>query len=376
MMDNDYYWYWINNIQRIGNVKRKRLLAGLGSPENVFNADIRIIAGVDGISEMDAKIITDAKNNQKICENFIKLKNSNIMYTHPGAGNYPVRLRELYDYPDFLYFRGRLPENDVLSVAVVGSRSCSEYGREVAYKLGYELAARGVSVISGMADGVDSYAHKGALDAGGYTAAVMGCGADVCYPRHNIEMYMNIVRYGGIISEYPPGSAPLQGRFPERNRIISGLADIIIVVEARKKSGSLITADQALEQNKDVMVVPGRITDRLSEGCNELIKQGAPVLTGIADVFEYFDYKGIKYQKNLIKEDKEIKKYGDEKTNLLASRKDIVYSCFDLCSKTIDILIEETGMDISELSEILLELQLEGWIEECSKNCYIKSITN
>lgn len=196
----------------------------------------------------------------------------------PGEEGYPGRLRELPDPPRELYVTGELPPEGQLAVAIVGARDCSEYGRYVAGELGRLLGRKGIPVISGMARGIDGISQQAALDGGGKSYGVLGCGVDVCYPAKNRSLYEQLGKRGGLISEYPPGTPPSPWNFPPRNRIVSGLADVLVVIEARVKSGTLITVDMALEQGKEVYVVPGRVTDRLSDGCNRLIKEGAGVL--------------------------------------------------------------------------------------------------
>lgn len=196
-----------------------------------------------------------------------------------GEEGYPGRLLPLHGAPKQLYYYGELPREDLPTAAVIGARDCSEYGIAVTKKLGETLGRNGIQVISGMARGIDGIAQRAALEAGGTSYGVLGSGADVCYPTSNRKLYEELKQKGGIISEYEPGMPPLSQNFPPRNRIVSGLADVLIVVEAREKSGTLITVDMALEQGKDVYVVPGRITDRLSDGCNRLIRMGAGVLT-------------------------------------------------------------------------------------------------
>lgn len=195
-----------------------------------------------------------------------------------GAPEYPERLKNISGSPKELYVLGRLPEEDRLSVAVIGARDCSEYGKYVARELGAVLGGSRISVVSGMARGIDGISQEAALNAGGSSFAVLGCGVDVCYPEANRQLYERLKISGGILSEYPPGSPALACHFPPRNRIVSGLADVVVVIEARVKSGTLITVDMALEQGREVYVAPGRVTDRLSDGCNRLIKQGAGIL--------------------------------------------------------------------------------------------------
>ncbi len=205
-----------------------------------------------------------------------------IQYRKEDPG-YPERLKNISGAPKKLYVLGSLPEEGRLSVAVIGARDCSEYGKYVAKELGTALGGSGISVISGMARGIDGISQEAALDAGGSSYAVLGCGVDICYPEANRQLYERLKSGGGIISEYPPGAPALACHFPPRNRIVSGLADVVVVIEARIKSGTLITVDMALEQGREVYVVPGRLTDRLSDGCNRLIKQGAGILLSPED---------------------------------------------------------------------------------------------
>lgn len=188
---------------------------------------------------------------------------------------YPERLREIPDPPEELYVLGGVPAEQIPAVAVIGARDCSEYGKYVASGLGALLGRNGIQVISGMARGIDGIGQEAALDAGGSSFAVLGSGVDICYPAGNRKLYEKLKLKGGILSEYPPGTPARPGHFPPRNRIVSGLSDAVVVVEAREKSGTLITVDMALEQGREVFVVPGRVTDPLSVGCNRLLKLGA-----------------------------------------------------------------------------------------------------
>lgn len=208
-----------------------------------------------------------------------------VGFLTPFDEGYPRKLKEIPDAPGGIYVVGRLPGEE-LSVAVIGARDCSDYGRYVAEKLGSFLGENGVTVISGMARGIDGISQSAALEAGGNSCGVLGCGVDICYPARNRPLYELLLQKGSLVSEYPPGTPARPMNFPARNRIVSGLADAVIVVEARNRSGTLITVDMALEQGKEVYVVPGRITDRLSDGCNRLLKQGANVLLSPTDFLE------------------------------------------------------------------------------------------
>lgn len=209
-----------------------------------------------------------------------------IFFITPFDEKFPEKLRNIPDAPGGLYVRGRLPVESEITVAVIGARECSDYGKYVAEGLGTFFGKNGVMVVSGMARGIDGISQWAALEAGGRSIGVLGCGADICYPAKNRALFDRLVEQGTILTEYPPGMPPKAMNFPARNRIVSGLADAVVVVEARSKSGTLITVDMALEQGREVFVVPGRVTDRLSDGCNRLIKQGAGILLSPEELLE------------------------------------------------------------------------------------------
>ena len=214
----------------------------------------------------------------------LKLNVNKIKTITVGDEAYPENLMHIYGKPQTLYVLGNEKLLDAQSIAIIGCRKASDYGWKNAYKFGYELAKKGICVVSGFARGIDSYAHKGALAAKGTTIAVLGCGLDVVYPPENVDLYKQIVmNNGAIITEYPLGSRPEKHHFPARNRIISGLSDGVLVVEAKERSGTLITVEYALEQGKNVYAIPGNITSENSYGTNELIKEGAIPITKIED---------------------------------------------------------------------------------------------
>ncbi len=210
-----------------------------------------------------------------------QMEEKGIRYVSYFDDIYPKKLKNIPDAPFGIFVKGSLPAEGVPTVAMIGARACSEYGKRVAEMFAEELSERGVQIVSGMARGIDSISQSACVKAGGKTFAVLGSGVDVCYPEELYQLYENIAGSGGVISSYAPGMQPLSRNFPPRNRIISGLSDVVLVIESRKKSGTLITVDMALEQGREVAVIPGRITDELSKGCHELIKQGA---TAVYDV--------------------------------------------------------------------------------------------
>lgn len=363
-MDEKFYWYWLCNIPGLGNRRIEKLIQAFGDIRDIYNAEEKYLKAVHILKEKDIHGIIQSRKNPRIFTEYLNLNKKKIRLITLEDKEYPERLKNIYDRPVCLYLKGKLPDESRPAVAVVGARTCSEYGRQTAHAIGRQLALAGVNVISGLARGIDGAGHAGALSAGGYTLGVLAGGADICYPRENIDLYMQMEVSGGIISEYPPGTEPLPVHFPLRNRIISGFADVITVVEAREKSGSLITADMALEQNRTVMAVPGRIGDRLSAGCNNLIKQGAGIVCEPGDILEVLDceifFKPVKNKKII---------------NLLAREEEMVYSCLDLTPQNLNTIIEETGLEMSVVTEALVSLEFKGEIREISHGYYVRTRT-
>ena len=286
-----------------------------------------------------------------------------IRYIANSDQEFPEKLKELHDCPKGIYVRGKLPDPGKKSVAIVGARMCSAYGRATASYFARVLAANDVQIISGLALGIDGAAHEGALMAGGATFAVMAGAVDTCYPRAHIELYEQMRRTGGIISEEPCGCPPLPKLFPKRNRLISALSDMVLVVEAKKKSGSLITADFAAEQGRDIFAVPGRLEDSLSEGCNELIFQGAGIAISPERMLEIMG-------KNCEKSDNS-KLFMQ---NVLARQENLVYSCLSLQPKTLEELCAAAKLPISSVTESVMLLQLQGLAKEIGRNRYVRSV--
>lgn len=270
---------------------------------------------------------------------------------------FPERLREIPESPGCIYLKGRLPDPVEMTVGIIGARDGTEYGKMVARTLAKDLSEYGISIISGMAYGIDTAAHEGALLGGGKTYAVLGCGVDICYPAINKKLYSKIQEEGGIISEYPEGSPPLPHHFVARNRLIAGLSDILIVVEAKERSGTFITVDRALEQGKQVFVVPGRITDPLSRGCNRLLMEGASLCLSKEDILSCFSI--------------EAGKDNEKKPNLKGEEKRI-YNALDLEGKHIDALYKELEIPLQSLYSVLVKLEIEGYCESFSSSYYRK----
>lgn len=269
-----------------------------------------------------------------------------------GDAAYPSALMQIRNAPKKLYVRGELPSEHLPAVAIIGARGCSCYGREMAAWFAKELALAGVQIISGMARGVDGTAQMAALQAGGKSFGVLGCGTDVCYPKENYRLYEQLLEKGGVLSEHPLGTPPIAGHFPGRNRIISALSDCVLVIEAKEKSGSLITVDFALEQGKDVYALPGRLTDALSGGCNRLLCQGAGLAAKPDFILEMLEGKG-KYPKwtGCLKKKREED---------ISEKKENGSDCLEKFSPEEQLVLERMGNRAVGLQELYEEIRLTG----------------
>lgn len=279
---------WFQKINYIGARTMFYLKECFGTMVNAYEAPEKILQEV-----LTAKQFSGYKAAKYMMEPLKYMEwveALGIRYVSFGEEIYPNKLKNIPDLPYGIFVKGKLPDEGKPSVAIVGARACSEYGKFVAREFSEKLAAYGVQIISGMARGIDSISQEACLKAGGHTFAVLGNGVDICYPEELVDLYNGIARDGGLISTYAPGTPPVSMNFPPRNRIISGLADVVLVVEARKKSGTLITVDMALEQGREVGIIPGRITDSLSRGCHELIKQGANVIVDVEQLLEILQH--------------------------------------------------------------------------------------
>lgn len=358
------YLFWLSQAPGVGAVTIKRLWDRYHSFKIIYNMEETALKDQGFLNGNQREAFGQWKKQLSKCrQQYGKIKEKGMDLVTFLDAEYPGRLKPLYGSPAVLYKRGSFPDENRPTAAIIGARDCSHYGRETAEALGYALAKAGVQVVSGMALGIDGAGHRGCLKGRGDTYGVLGCGVDICYPRSHFSLYMDISDTGGLISECSPGQAPRASNFPMRNRIISGLSDAIIVVEARKKSGSLITVDCGLEQGKEIFAVPGRTTDSLSQGCNHLIRQGAAIVTCPDDVLDFFQIPRAK------------KLRVDEKNeNGLAKNEKMVYSCLDLQPKFIDRIVEESGLSLGECLTLLLELQVGGYIIQTAGHYYAKKL--
>ena len=280
------YWIWLSRIEGLNPKLLNELLQKYGAPKILWNKTKEQLID-DGVKEKYACEITNACYRKNLDKYLKYMNENNIDIITINDKEYPDKLKVIYDPPVVLYVKGNKNILNNKSIAIVGCRMSTKYGDNIAKKLAYNLSLNNINVISGLAKGIDSFAHKGALNQKGKTVAVVGCGLDRVYPEENKILFNEIIKDGGaIISEYIIGTKPLARNFPKRNRIISAISNGLIVVEAREKSGTLITVDFALEQGKNIYTVPGNIDNPNSYGTNDLIKQGAKVITNVKDVLE------------------------------------------------------------------------------------------
>lgn len=288
-MDSLVYWIWLSLRCGAGSESGTYLLSQLGTPEEIYKASGDALESIAGVPDELKHALAD--KDLDLCKRILTYcDRANVSIMTCESGIYPERLRGIHAKPLLLYYKGKVPNiDDNVLISVVGTRSCTEYGERTAYKFGAELASGGAIVVSGMAAGIDAMAARGALSVRGHTIAVLGCGIDTAYPPQNKELMEQIMLCGTVITEYAPGTEPSGKNFPIRNRIISGLSQATLVVEADRYSGALITAGRARSQGRDLFAVPGRIGERESEGTNELIRHGAKIALSAKDILEEYE---------------------------------------------------------------------------------------
>lgn len=356
----EQYWEWLCSIPGLYRMQQEILLRCFRNPEGVWRSSGHELSRLADRGYTWAARVRRFQEETDPEKTVHRNREKGIQFISCEHGDYPKRLSVLEDRPYGLFYKGELPEEEQKSVAIVGARMCTRYGKAMAEQIAARIADAGGQVISGAAYGIDGAAQWAALENGGKSYAVLGCGVDRCYPASHAMLLERLEKNGGLISEFPPGTRPLRHHFPVRNRIISGLADTVAVVEARRKSGSLITAEYAAAQGKHVCAVPGRMEDELSEGCNELIAQGADVILSVDSMIRMI-FPDYKKRKNEL----------TGKTALAPSEK-LVYSSLGLHPKSIWELEECTVMSLAELSGTLLSLEMKGLIRETERSYYVR----
>lgn len=350
------YKIWLSRV-RLSNENKLELLDYFGSCKDLWYYVIEKHNEKHLINQEIYDKLTAAWDKEKIDEDIKKMKEENISIVSCDEEDYPEKLLNISSYPLYLYYIGDIKSLNKISAAIVGSRDCTPYGRDVTIEISQALISCGVNIVSGMARGIDGIAHREALN-GGFTCAVLGCGIDVVYPKENKDIYNKLRKKGCLISEFPLGDPPNAYNFPQRNRLISGLSELVIIVEGNEKSGSLITAAAALDQGREVMAVPGSIFSPKSKGPNKLIKDGAAPYTKPDDLFEalHIDYE---YKK----ENNHIKYTSKEKT---------ILKYLDFNPIHIDEIIKRSNIDIKELYRLLFELQMKNAVECINGNFYTR----
>lgn len=362
MDENLKYWLAINTIPKIGPVTIKKLYDHFGSIEKAWRAEEKEIRMIEGIHLPAIKSFIENRSKINPDDEYEKLKRSAAYAVSLEESEYPFLLKNIYDPPPVIYYKGELPINETRTIGIVGTRRASRYGLETARKMAQSLVENGFTIISGLAAGIDTAAHQAALEAGGKTVAVFGCGVDVIFPAENRELAKKIETSGSLVSEFPLGAAPDKGSFPRRNRVISGLSLGVIVVEGHYDSGAMITAKYALDQGREVFAVPGNVEAEQSKGPHWLIKQGAKLVEGVEDVLDELKLQipNHKSQTNI-------------KSQIITAKRD--YSGLSLDEqkiagvlavepKYIDNISIETGLPIAQVSGLLAVLEMKNMVKQ------------
>ncbi|MEW5910996.1 MAG: DNA-processing protein DprA [Thermodesulfobacteriota bacterium] len=357
-------WLALRLIPGVGSVTYARLLGAFGSPGAALGAPLKQLLTLSGLRESVARAVHQRAFAVDPQKELAALERMGAVIVRLGEPEYPPLLAKIYAPPPLLFVRGSLAGCADGGVAVVGSRSMSPYGRRLAGELGRDLAQAGVSLISGLARGVDAVAHRGALAAGGHTVGVLGCGLNVAYPREHQELIVEVARAGAVVSEFPLNTPPAPGNFPVRNRIISGLSRAVVVVEAGLKSGSLITARHALDQGREMFAVPGPVGAPQSAGCNALISQGARLLTSARDILAPGSLPPVP----------SAAAAGPEAAQELAPAEAALLSLIGQEPVHIDNLARSSGLGPGELSMLLLHLVLSERILELPGKHYVVNV--
>lgn len=348
--------FFLQFVQGIGKKTIHNLWEYFGTGQAIFDAGEKDLEKI--LKPVQLRAFLNAREKKRPEEEIVRLQKKGIDYYSVFDEGYPKRLLKVLDRPNGLFVRGSLPDEDSMTISIVGTRRHSYYGEKKTKQFSRLIVENGIPIISGMARGIDGIAQKTAVEYGGKTYAVLGCGVDVCYPPEHKQLFEQIPMTGGIISEYPPGTEPAAGLFPMRNRIISGLGDILLVMEAREKSGTLITVDMALEQGKEIWALPGRVDDVLSVGCNRLIAQGAAILPGITEfekeleiLCEKYGKKvesfGMKGEEGTVSEGKK----GDAMHT--AGERDTKWNCLSLIEKAVAAALDYQPLSLSNIYERL-----------------------
>jgi DNA processing protein len=356
----------LNLIEGVGPVRVRGLLEQFGTPETILAAPRAELERVEGVGPEVAGNISRWRETVDLAGELERIEKAGVRVVTGDDPDYPKNLAEIHDPPLALYVKGTLSDRDTLSIGMVGSRRTTLYGQEMARKLAYQLARVGVTVVSGLARGIDTHSHKGALQAKGRTVAVLGCGVDVVYPAENKDLYEQIIATGGaVVSEFPMGMKPDRQSFPMRNRLISGWSLGVVIVEANAKSGALITANFAGEQGRHVFAVPGRADSPLSKGSHRLIKDGAKLTEDVDDILSEFEY--------LLPPAKRTAKVAEAGPTLKVSELEAkVLAALGDEETTVDEVIQRSGLTSACVSATLLALEMKRLVRQFPGRLYAR----
>jgi len=341
----------LNMMEKVGPVAVRAMVEVLGSAGAIFRADARTLTRARGVGPETAGAVVQQREQLDLDRELAEAEELGARIVTPVDEEYPAPLLEIHDPPLALYVQGSLVSRDRHAFAVVGTRRPSHYGRETAERLAFQLAKAGFVVISGLAEGIDTAAHRGTLKAQGRTMAVLGGALDCMYPVSNTDLAEEITQHGVVMSEFPLGRRPDKTTFPMRNRIVSGLALGIIVVEAAEGSGALITARQALEQGRSVFAVPGRVDSPLAQGCNGLIRGGATLIRGVDDVLDDYEYLFPRSEVEKVRSAEDRVDLTDDESTLVTA--------LDKGENDVDSLIRDSGLQPAAVSSLLLGLEMK-----------------
>ncbi len=372
-MDNFKALVLLNMVKDIGSVRTKKLIEAFKEPCLIFKASLSRLAAVERMSAQIARGILEARERIDVDKEIKKAEDLGVRILTLFDDDYPKNLKEIYDPPYVLYVKGDFIDADENAVGIVGSRGASYYGLSCAQSFASKLSSFGLTIVSGMARGIDTASHRAALNAGGRTIAVLGSGLNNIYPPENEGLFAEIAQHGAVISQFSLDTPPAACNFPIRNRIISGLSRGVLVVEASSKSGALITARYALEQDREVFAVPGKVSSPTSSGTNDLIKQGARIVTEPEEIL-------AELKANLKLNPAQARSCGDQEKedgilNSLDTKESRVFRILSDEPKYIDSICLETGLDVSACLFLLTQLELRGIVRQLPGKVFVKTYT-